>query len=222
MDRFVRIDNAVDLIPINPIPRSELGVPEDAFLICLVSRAIPEKGWQEAIETVRLARKISGKEIHLLFVGAGPEYDRLQPLIHDNGIHFLGFRANVRDYFATSDLGFLPSRFLGESFPLVLIECLHANRPMLATNVGEIEKMLSTNEGPAGTVFNLENGNIPIAEVAEIIVRYAEKTKSYLDHLQRVPAAAGKFDPAKMLKSYEKIYFELLKKVSSNNNNSST
>jgi glycosyltransferase involved in cell wall biosynthesis len=214
MNRFVQIDNAVEITPISPVPRSELGIPENAFLICLVSRAIPEKGWQEAIEAVKLARKISEKDVHLILVGTGPEYNRLKSLIHDEYIHFLGFRANVRDYFATSDLGFLPSRFLGESFPLVLIECLHSNRPMLATNIGEIKKMLSSDRGPAGTVFNLENGNVPIAKVAEIIARYAEKTKPYLDHLLSVPLAASKFDPSKMLGSYEKVYLELLKEGS--------
>ncbi|SEN90114.1 Glycosyltransferase involved in cell wall bisynthesis [Nitrosospira multiformis] len=208
-DGFVRIDNAVDISPIMPVPRSELGVPEDAFLICVVSRAIPEKGWKEGIEAVKLARKISGKDIHLLLIGAGPEYDRLRPVVKDSFIHFLGFRPNTRDYFATSDLGFLPSRFTGESFPLVLIECLHSNRPMLASNVGEIKKMLATGKGTAGTVFNLENQDIPIAGVAETIAAYAEKTDFYLGHLLSVPEAAQKFDPAIMLRRYEKVYLEV-------------
>ncbi|MBN9133058.1 MAG: glycosyltransferase [Nitrosospira multiformis] len=218
-DGFVRIDNAVDISPIMPVPRSELGVPEDAFLICVVSRAIPEKGWQEGIEAVKLARKIGGKDIHLLLIGAGPEYDRLRPVVKDSFIHFLGFRPNTRDYFATSDLGFLPSRFTGESFPLVLIECLHSNRPMLASNVGEIKNMLTTGKGTAGAVFNLEDQNIPIAGVAEIIAAYAEKTDFYLNHLQCVPEAARKFDPAIMLRRYEKVYLEVFKGTSDSEGN---
>lgn len=218
-DGFVRIDNAVDISPIMPVPRSELGVPEDAFLICVVSRAIPEKGWQEGIEAVKLARRISGKDIHLLLIGAGPEYDRLTPVVKDSFIHFLGFRPNTRDYFAASDLGFLPSRFTGESFPLVLIECLHSNRPMLASNVGEIKNMLATGKGTAGAVFNLENQNIPIAGVAEMIAAYAEKTDFYLGHLQCVPEAARKFDPAIMLRRYEKVYLEVLEGTSGSEGN---
>ncbi|PTR09612.1 glycosyltransferase involved in cell wall biosynthesis [Nitrosospira sp. Nsp5] len=212
INRFVRIDNALDIIPITPVPRFQLGISENAFLICLVSRAIPEKGWQEAIEAVKLAREIHQKDIHLLLIGEGPEYDRLKPIIKDEFIHFLGFRANIRDYFATSDLGFLPSRFLGESFPLVLIDCLHSNRPMLASNVGEIKRMMSTSSGPAGTVFDLENWNIPITNVAEIIATYAEEKNLYLDHLHRVPVAAAKFDPAILLKNYEAVYLELCRK----------
>ncbi|MEO8786757.1 MAG: glycosyltransferase [Chitinophagaceae bacterium] len=212
MSRFVKIENALDISPISPVLRDEINVPENAFLICLVSRAIPEKGWQEAIEAVKLARKLSQKDIHLLLIGNGPEYERLKQTIGHKYIHLLGFRANTRDYFAASDLGFLPSRFVGESFPLVLIDCFYSNRPMLASNIGEIKKMMSTDSGPAGTVFNLEDGNIPITTVAEIIVRYIEEKNLYLQHLQRVPVAAAKFDSATMLKNYDAVYLELHKK----------
>jgi glycosyltransferase involved in cell wall biosynthesis len=212
MDRFVKIENALDIVQINPIPRSELNVPEDAFLLCLVSRAISEKGWHEAIEAVKLAREISERQIHLLLIGEGPEYDRLKPIIKDNYIHFLGFRENIRDYFAVSDLGFLPSRFPGESFPLVIIDCFHANRPMLASNVGEIARMMLGSDGQAGTVFDLENWSIPIDKVAGIIAAYAQDKSLYLDHLSRVSTAAAKFDPRVLLNNYEAVYLELFRR----------
>jgi len=212
MTRFVKIDNAPDPVSISPVPRAEINVPENAFLLCLVSRAIPEKGWQEAIEAVNLARKISQKDIHLLLIGSGPEYERLKRIRSEEYIHLLGFRANTCDYFATSDLGFLPSRFVGESCPLVLIDCFYSNRPVLASNVGEVKKMMSTSMGPAGTVFDLEDWNVPIKTVAEIIAGYAQEKKLYLVHLERVPAAAATFDPATLLKNYEAVYLDLHKK----------
>ena len=214
MNRFVKIGNASDIAPLFPAPRAEIGVPEDAFLICLVSRAIPEKGWHEAIEAVKLARKICQKEIHLLLIGSGPEYERLKPIITDEYIHLLGFRANTLDYFATSDLGLLPSRYPGESVPLVLIDCFNSNRPVLASNIGEIGKMILTGDGPAGTLFDLENGNIPIDSLSKKIVAYVEDKNLYLDHLNRVSAAAAKFDPAVLLKSYEAVYQELQNNLS--------
>lgn len=210
LDRFVKIGNGLDIIPIVPVPRKTLGVPEDAFLICLVSRAIPEKGWEEAIEIVKLARRISKKNIHLLLIGTGPEYERLK-FVEDSFVHLLGFRGNVRDYFATADLGFLPSRYPAESFPLVLIECLLSNRPVLASNLGEIENMISTSKGHAGMVFNLNNWTIPISHVASLVVEYVEDTQLYLDHLQKVPEAAVKFDPVVLLEKYESVYLELIK-----------
>ena len=39
LSSFVKIGNAVDILPIMPVSRQTLDVPEDAFLICLVSRS---------------------------------------------------------------------------------------------------------------------------------------------------------------------------------------
>ena len=71
-------------------------------------------------------------------------------------VHYLGFRSNIRDYFAASDIGFLPSRFKGESFPLVLIDCVLSGKPVLASDVGEIRYMLDSTDGLAGELFDLE------------------------------------------------------------------
>lgn len=209
--RLVRIDNALDIVPVNPISRVELGVPQDAFLICMVSRAIPEKGWQEAIESVRLARQLCSRDIHLLLIGEGPEYDRLRPLVRESCFHFLGFRTNIRDYFAAADMGFLPSRFRGESFPLVIIDCFHSGRPVLASDVGEIGRMIMTPDGPAGMLFSLDKWRIPVPEVARLIAACAQDRDVYMTCLSRVPAAAAKFDAAELLKNYESVYMELFR-----------
>ena len=74
----------------------------------------------------------------------------------------LGYKADIRNYFAASDMGLISSRFKGESFPLVLIDCLHAGRPVLASNLGETAQMLQTPEGPAGEVFELKNWIIDV------------------------------------------------------------
>ena len=217
-ERFVKITHALDKVPIKPVPREELGIDKDDFVLCLVSRAIPEKGWEEGIEAVRIARRLSDREIHLLLIGEGPEYRRLRSQVGDHFIHFLGFKANIRDYFAASDLGFLPSRFPGESFPLVIIDCFQANRPVLASNIGEIAKMIETDSGPAGRLFPLDNWRIPIQRVAEMIVEYATNNDLYLEHLGRVPEASKKFDIEKMLHSYEMVYQEVLDDTNNSGN----
>ncbi len=208
--RFVKIGNALETVPITPVPRENLGIRKEEFVLCMVSRAIPEKGWKEGIAAVELARKISGKEICLLLIGDGPEYERLKKRGKAPFIRFLGFRENVRDYFAASDLGFLPSRFRGESYPLVVIECLHANRPVLASDIGETARMLETESGPAGSVFPLDNWKLPVKQIAELIAEYATDKDFYAAHLRRVPDAARKFDPQKMVRDYEQVYRDVM------------
>ena len=59
--------------------------------------------------------------------------------------------------------------------------------------------MISTSKGHAGMVFDLNNWTIPISHVASLIVKYVENTNLYLDHLQKVPEAAAKFDPSNLI-----------------------
>jgi glycosyltransferase involved in cell wall biosynthesis len=207
--RFVKIGNALEESAVHPIDRATLGIAATAFVICLVSRAVPEKGWHEAIESVRLARQLSRRDIQLVLIGEGPEYARIKASSPEDFVHLLGFKSNIRDYFAMADLGLLPSRFTGESFPLVLIDCLHANRPVLASNVGEISSMLEADQGHAGTVFDLVSGAIPIEPLAEQIAEYATNPALYQKHLERVSAAVKKFDPEIMVEKYGNVYAEV-------------
>lgn len=206
LDRFVKIENALEVSEILALKRVDFNIPESAFVVCLVSRAIAEKGWQEAVDAVILARLLSGSDIHLLLIGEGPEYSRLLNSLSQDYIHLLGFKANIRAYFAMSDLGFLPSRFSGESYPLVLIDCLQSNRPVLASNVGEIVSMLEGENGTAGTVFDLIGGQIPVKHVAGILAEYATDKCIYQTHLSQVSSAVKKFDPQLMVQKYSALY----------------
>ena len=208
---FTRIDNALPLMPIAPIGRAELGISDEAFVLCLVSRAISEKGWSEAVRAVQQAQAVSTRRIHLLLIGEGPEYDLLKHQALE-GIHLLGFKQNIRDYFALADIGFLPSRFKGESYPLVLIDCLHAGTPVLASSVGEIHSMLVTDEGIAGALFDLVNWQIPVQTLADIIVELARDNSDHLASItSHVPAAAAKFDPNLLFRKYDMVYGEALR-----------
>lgn len=206
LGRFTKIENALGFYEITMLKRAGLGIPESAFIVCLVSRAIPEKGWQEAIDAVTQARALSGGDIHLLLIGEGPEYSRLLKTTTQDYVHLLGFKPNTRDYFAMSDLGFLPSYFIGESHPLVLIDCLQSSRPVLASNVGEIASMLGGDGGCAGTVFELVEGQVPVSTVAAILAKYATDKITYQTHLNRVSSVVKKFDPQLMVQKYSALY----------------
>lgn len=210
--RFTRIENALPIYEITPVKRTALGIPHDSFVLCLTSRAIPEKGWSEALEIVERARTISGHDIHLVLAGDGPEYHRLNKLPIAKHVHLLGFRSDVRSLFAMADLGFLPTRFKGESAPLVLIECLHAGRPMLASDVGEIRRMLSTNSGLAGNAIPLIEECVDIEAMALEVARLSNsKDLSYYEAcLARTSDASKAFSTERMVDCYEKVYLNCL------------
>ena len=213
--KFFKIDNALESRSTGKVTRGELGLPDSAFVACLASRAIPEKGWREAIQAVNLARKISQKDIHLLLIGEGPLYDELKNENLARHIRLLGFRENVPEHFHLSDLGLLPSCFSGESFPLVLVECLLAGRPAIASDIGEIRDMLTCTDSEiadrahseiAGTVFSLENGRVPIQKLAEILADYASNPTLLADKTRVVKVVAAKFNIDQMAERYEKVY----------------
>ena len=121
-------------------------------------------------------------------------------------VHLQGFQRNVRGYFALADVGFLPSRFSGESFPLVIIECLQAGRPFLATDLGEITYMLSGDEGPAGAVVGLRGEAVDIAALATEIARLATDADYFANLVAQVPAVVQKFDPAILAARHDAVY----------------
>jgi len=211
---FVRINNAVTADSYTPVDRHDLGIGSEDFVLCMVARGIADKGWQEAIEASLLANTDSSRKIHLLLIGDGEEPERLAPKYAGNQvIHFLGFQPQVRAYFSCADIGLIPSRFQGESFPLVLIDCLMTGKPVLASNIGEIKQMLATNAGLAGLVFDLNNWQIPIESLAKIIREIANDPTHYKALVDRVKAAALKFDPIRMVEDYERVYINLIKEA---------
>jgi glycosyltransferase involved in cell wall biosynthesis len=204
-----RIDNALVEFDFAPVERATLGIPDDAFVLTNVSRAFDFKGWAEGIDAVTIARKESGADIHLILVGEGPEFDRLSKAGVPDYIHLEGFQSNIRGYFATSDMGFLPSRFHGESFPLVLIDCLIAGQPFLGTSVGEIPYMLNSENGMAGEMVDLTNWEIPVDELAALITKLAVDKKYYNILKSNVPFALQKFDTGLLQKNYDAVYSDL-------------
>ncbi|MBA6414279.1 glycosyltransferase [Parahaliea sp. F7430] len=204
--RLQRIDNALEHEAYVPVTRGALQIPDSAFILTLVSRGMEEKGWAEGIQAVALARELSGNDIHLVLVGDGPEYERLKSEKLPAFVHLEGFQSNVRGYFAVADLGFLPSRFKGESFPLVIIECLQVGRPMMATNIGEISYMLESQEGLAGVLLELDGDDLDIEAMAQAIAEVSEQSEIYEGLVRRVPIAANKFDPVILAAKHDETY----------------
>jgi glycosyltransferase involved in cell wall biosynthesis len=211
--RFTHIDNALRPRPPGPVTRADYGLPEDAFVLTLVSRAIPPKAWDEAIAATARAREIAGRDIRLLLVGNGAVHDRLAadpdlPAF----VTLAGFSPDSRGHFALADMGLLPSRFQGESFPLVLIECLQAGRPMIASAIGEIPRMLAAPDGRlAGELQPLADWQVPIEDLAARIAAFATDPARLAAARDAVPAAAAKFDPALMQAAYARVYLDAAK-----------
>jgi glycosyltransferase involved in cell wall biosynthesis len=206
--RFLKMPNGIQTPRIETVPRDHLGIPDDAFVLCCVSRAIPDKGWAETMEAVQCAREISGRDIRLVLVGNGPVYDHYRRIGVPSFVHLVGFSENSAGHYASADMGIMLTRFRSESFPLTIIDCLFAGKPYISTNVGDIPNMLSSPEGVAGGVIELEDWQIPVKSAAQVIAAFATDQAMYRAAKALVPQIANRY----RIEAVASLYVDLFKK----------
>ncbi len=191
--RFVKMPNGIQTPLIDPVPRESLDLPEDAFVLCCVSRAIPDKGWVETVAAVARARQLSGRDIHLVLVGNGPVYEEYRRAGVPGFVHLVGFHENSAGHYAAADMGIMLTRFRSESFPLTILDCLFAGKSFIATDVGDIRNMLSSTEGMAGDVIDLADWQVPVEAAARSIAAFAGDRARYAAAQALVPQVAARY-----------------------------
>jgi len=165
----VRIDNGVEVEVRQELSRNQVGLSSSAFIACLASRAIPQKGWAVAVAAVQNLRA-AGRNVELLLVGEGPAADALRRE-RPEGVRLVGQVSNLQDYLALADVVVLPSHFVGESLPLVLLEAMALGKPIIATPLGEIPTLVGSGDDAAGTLVPLVDGVPDVFALAEAIDR---------------------------------------------------
>lgn len=166
------VHNGCDLKKFNPecvAPRGvkqSLGFAEDDPVLLVLGRLEPQKGHRFLLDAyARVVREFP--KSRLLCIGEGVLRQELeeqtQRLQIQANVRFLGYQSNVTEWLAMADITVLPSLF--EGLPLVAIESLAAQRPIVATAVdGTIEVVVNERTGltvpPGGT-----------RELAEAILR---------------------------------------------------
>ncbi|MBP2547681.1 glycosyltransferase involved in cell wall biosynthesis [Neorhizobium galegae] len=191
--RFQKIQNGMQPPEVVPVSRARMNIPETAFVLCCVSRAIPDKGWAEAIDAVDGARRLSGLDIRLILVGNGVVYDDYCKNPVPDFVYLAGFSEDSVGHYAAADMGIMLTKFKSESFPLTIVDCLFAGRPYIGTDVGEIRNMLTVEGELAGTVIGLDDWEVPVEQVAREIAEFASNRTKYLKALSFVPPAAARY-----------------------------
>ena len=200
--RFVKIPNGMQPPNVVPVSRVEMGIPEDAFVLCCVSRAIPDKGWAESIQVVDRARALSGRDIRLILVGNGLVYDEYCRVGVPDFTYLAGFSENSVGHYAAADMGIMLTTFKSESFPLTIVDCLFAGKPYIASDVGDIRNMLTTVEDVAGAVIKLDNWEVPIERAAQVVAAFATDKQKYTNALALVQDVANRYRIDVVAKQY--------------------
>lgn len=122
--------------------REELGIG-NRLLIGTVARLEKQKGIEYL---VRAAQRVISEFPNSLFVviGDGSLRSSLRELISslglDTKVRLLGERTDMPAVYSSLDLFVLPS--IDEGMPMTILEALAAHRPVIATRVGAVEKLI--------------------------------------------------------------------------------
>lgn len=140
-----RYDNAKEI-------RGELGLDQDDVVVSFIGQIRDIKGVDLFI---KMAHAITGDKVKFLIVGEcrDPEiyhgsYTRKMlddEIDGDNRILYTGYRSDVENIYASSDIIVMPSRW-DEPFGLINIEAGAARKPMISTNVGGIAEIIRHGE----------------------------------------------------------------------------
>ena len=176
-DKVIFIPNGIDdsvLTPENICSRAN-PLDDQPISVAFAGRLVPLKRVDLFIELARLATgKHPGRFIFHIF-GDGPESARAAALIDKYGLHGMvnlhGFVSNFRQELARMDLLMITSDH--EGLPMIVLEAIALNVPVIARCVGEIPSVLEGGKGG-----HLVDGDNPI-DYALLLDKYLDNTGKF-------------------------------------------
>ncbi|GIU91950.1 MAG: glycosyl transferase [Acidimicrobiia bacterium] len=202
VENGVRVDRS-ELRPAEEV-RHELGIGAGVPLVVHVGNIRPHKGHSNLIQATRLLASLV-PEVLVVSVG-GEKYPgdlrRIREEAEAAGvgdrIRFLGRREDARSFLAAADVVVNPSDF--EGLPVVLLEALALERPVVATEVGGVSSLISDRE-----TGRLVPPGDPRA-LAEAVSEALTSPDAPLWGKVGARLVAERYGLARMVAEYERIY----------------
>lgn len=208
-DRTIHLSNGVDiwekfnedLIPESKKVklREELQLQEEDIVFAFIGRMVREKGIFELVEAFVKAAE-QNPRIKLLVIGGLMKSERdqdshgklIEQMNHPR-IHSLGFRTDIPELMAVSDVFVLPS--YREGLPRSIVEAMAMKKPVIATNIRGCREEVFPDEN--GFLVEKENAD----ELAEAMLKVAndDQLRSKFA-LKSREIAENLFDEEKVLK----------------------
>ncbi len=207
--KLVVIPNGVNLARFaaaQPRSLSEFGIAADRQVMTHVGRLDTQKGVGWLLEQMP---KIFAARPHaeLLLVGTGPELENLERLASRLGlagrVHFAGFRPDIPEILAASDLCLLASRW--EGMPNSMLEAMAAGKPVVATRVEGVEEVLGP--GAAEQTALPADPQMFTQQAVAILADASLASRLGRDNQER---ARQFFTFETMVDAYERLYGSLL------------
>lgn len=128
------------------LKRSQLGLPEDAFVVLSVGELNKNKNHEVIIRSIA---KVNNFRIHYIICGQGQLDGHLRNLSKESGIenqvHLLGFRKDIPEICKVSDLFAFPS--YREGLSVALMEAMANGLPVVCSNIRGNSDLIEDGKG---------------------------------------------------------------------------
>ena len=135
--------------------REKYAVDSDELVVSIIGRLVPIKNHRLFVESIAYVKKHSAKKVRAFIIGDGEERKNIEAMILENGlsfcdsllkqeradISFTSWSKEIDVVCAGSDIITLTS--FNEGTPVSLIEAQAANKPIVSTQVGGIENVVT-------------------------------------------------------------------------------
>lgn len=186
------------------LPEALRALPDDAFVVGMVARGIRDKGWDVLITAFEA---LDLPDAWLVLVGDGDYLQQIRPGIQHPRIVFCGNVVDPLRYIACFDVACLPTQFPTESLPTVVIEYMYLGKPVIATAVGEIPKMLEAESAePAGLLIDLGETPVMSVQMKAALLRLYENKVERACLGSNASKAVKKFDMGACVDAYLDVY----------------
>lgn len=175
-EKLVVINNGInfdEFIKIQPKTRTELGIPDDAFVVGTIGRLTIQKAPDVFVKMAKLVKRKIPNVFFIMVgddIGDGKFRVQTEKWIKDVGLEkdilITGWVDDPLDYEGLFDVAVLLSRW--EGFGLVLPEYMYMGKPIVATNTDAIPYVI----GDAGILVDVDDYMV----AAESVIRmYKDK-----------------------------------------------
>ncbi len=194
------------IVEARPIELAKLGLPAGQRAILFVGRLDRQKGLDELL--ANCPQVMAALPRHdLVVVGDGAQQTALKELAAARGIvervHFAGWRADVPEILAASEMLVLPSRW--EGMPNVVLEAMAAGKPVVATRAHGVAEALG--ELANDQCVDVGSG----VQFAEKVIHFAQNPQLGREIGRRNQRrAADQFSLDAVVGNYERLYASIL------------
>lgn len=207
-ERLVVIPNGIDFDTVaaaKPVALEQFGIQAGRRAVTFVGRLEPQKGLPWLLDTaVQWLAKVPDHD--LLLVGSGQQRADLERQAMRLGIadrvHLAGWRPDVLDILAASDMLVLPSRW--EGMPNVVLQAMALGKPVLATEVEGTCELLGNLAKPQTAPY----GETQILS-DKLVATLSSPTQAERLGTENRNRALQEFSLAKMVRAYEDLWEHL-------------